>query len=198
MTPLIQDPTTPRKLQRGFRLTEMPDGILAPEIVGVVLLEDWTAPLSDLSRGCMGSAVAGAVAAENALVVLTRVGAPARYDLIVTEAYFNSTTSGTIALAIPTAGVVGLTTSGNSTFTDLELPGRPTSDLGFDTQVAIPANRSIRRYAVIANTTYRIPLNMRLGTIGKGADLTAIMLVAESVNTQLRAGFSWTESGPLG
>jgi len=196
--PLIQDPTPVRKLQRGLRLTGLPDGVLAPEIVGVILLEDFSAPLSDVERGCRGSASAGAVAAENPLVALVRVGAPATYDLVVTEIFFTSETTQVVFVRVPTAGIVGLAVSGNSSFTDFELPGRPTSQLGTDTQVGVPAGRNLWEGRVIANTQVSLKTEIRIGTIGQGSNLTSLMIAGVTVNTILRGGFKWTESSPQG
>lgn len=196
--PLIQNPGPGRKLQRAMRLTELPDSILAPEIVGTILLEDLSAPLTDTSRGCMGMAQAGAVLAENAIIVLVRVGAPARYDLQVTDLLFVSGIVQEIRVIVPTAGVFGLTASGATSFTDFELPGRPSSQLGLDTQVGFPAGRILMRFTVEPDVFYRIPVKIRIGTIGIGDELTSIMIGAVTTNTVLRAGFIWTESSPLG
>jgi len=196
--PLIQNPTTGRKLQRGFRLTELPDSILAPEIVGVVLLEDWSAPLSDLERGCMGGELQVAVAAEFGVIAIVRVGAPATYDLQVSGVWWSSNATGNIRLIVPTGGLAGFTISANTSFTDQNLPGRPSSQLIFDTAVGIPAGRNIIRTRALANTTYFFPLDIRIGTIGQGADLTSLAVVAETNNTDLNAGFYWKESAPEG
>jgi len=195
---LIQSPNIGRKLMRSLRLTAQPDVVLAPETVGVILLEDLSAPLSDIERGCMGSEFQAAVAAEFGIVVLTRAGAPATYDAIVTAVTLMSTANDVLEISVPTAGVVGLTTSANTIFTDLELPGRPTSPLGTDTQVAVPARRILMRVQVLALTFVRIPLNIRLGTIGVGSELPALMINATTVNQSIRAGFEWTEGSPQG
>jgi len=195
---LIQTPRLVRKLQRALRLTSLPDSVLAPETVAVILVEDLSAPLSDEERGCMGSANAAAVAAENGIMVLVRVGAPAEYDLVVTEAHFSSPTTQRIVIGLPTAGVTGLTVSGNTSFEDFSIPGRPSSQLGFDTQAGIPAHRILLAGLALANTLYRIPLSLRIGTIGDGNDLTSVMIAAGTANADLRAGFKWTEKAPQG
>ncbi len=195
---LIQNPGPTRKLQRALRLTELPDAVLAPELVGVILVEDLSAPLTDIERGCHGAVNRAAVAAENSIIVLVRVGAPAEYDLKVTEIFFTTDTTQLIFIRVPTVAVVGLSVAPNTTFTDQNLPGRPTSQLASDTQVAIPAGRNIWIGRVLANTPVRIKTDIRIGTIGRGEDLTSIMIAANAQNNELTGGFVWTEAQPEG
>jgi len=195
---LIQNPSIGRKLMRALRLTSLPDSVLAPETVPVILVEDLSAPLSDVERGCMGADDESAFAAQNSIGVLVRVGAPASYDLTVTAVHFSSPTAQAVRLIVPTAGVVGLTVSAQTSFTDFNIAGRPTSQMGRDTQIGVPAGRILGQYLILADTHYRIPVNIRIGTIGQGDDLTSLMIAALTVNTDLTFGFEWTESLPLG
>lgn len=195
--PLIQNPTPARKLQRSLRLTELPDSVLAPEIVGVVIVEDLSDPLSFESRGCAGMATVAGVAGENGLVSLVRVGAPAAYDAVCTAIWFHSL--GTASFRILGVGGSGtLTVSPQTVFTDFSVPGRPTSQVGFDTQVGSPSTRIMWEYRGLANTTMRIPTNIRLGTVGDGLDFVSLTVALLSANVQFTAGFEWTESAPLG
>ncbi len=196
--PLIQNPSIGRKLQQRLRLTNLPDSVLAPETVAVILVEDASAPLSDIERGCLGSSAAGAVAAENPIVALVRVGTPAVYNLTITKLWFNSTTDQLIRIIQPASDITGLTVSGNTSFSDFELPGRPTSFLGFDTRVGAPSGRILWDFEVLARTTYMIESRIRLGTFGIGPQLTSLVIAGNTVNTVLRGGFEWTESDPLG
>jgi len=195
---LIQVSRLARKLQRSLRLTSLPDSVLAPETVSVIIVEDLSAPLSDEERGCMAAGGAGAVAAEFSLLALVRVGAPAEYDLTVTGMHFSSTTAQQIRLIVPTAGILGLAASANTQFTDFNTPGRPTSQFGIDTQVAVPVGRVLLRYEIEASVTYRIPLQLRLGTFGIGPQLNSLIMVAMTANTLLLGGWEWTESAPQG
>ncbi len=195
---LIQNPSIGRKLQQLLRLTSLPDTVLSPETVPVILVEDVSDPLLGDGRGCMGTARRNAVAAENAIVVLVRVGAPASYRLKVTKVWFSSPTTQRLILAVPTAGVLGLTPSGSTSFRDFNLPGRPASQLGTDTQVAIPARRDLWSGLVLANTTIVLPVNIDIGTIGQADDLTSLMIVANTQNTDIDAGFEWVEDAPKG
>ena len=194
--PLIQDPGPGRKLQRGLRLTSLPDAILAPEIVGVIILEDYSG--SDIALGCSGAATAGSVAAEFPMISLSRVGGLSGYDLIVTAFHFSTLSNQRMALVAPTVALAGMTASPEKNFDDLGVPGQPTSELGFDTQVAIPAGQFIRRAACLASTSYRWPLNIRIASEAEGAGRSSIFIVGELVNSTIFGGFEWTEGPPLG
>ncbi len=198
--PLIQTSTIGRKLQRSLRLVELPDAILAPEIVPVILVEDATAPLSDEERGCMGSSGIGPVALENPFVGLTRAVAPSdTYDLRVTEAHVSSTTAGELIVAIATEDfATAMAVSGQTSFDDMEIPGRPSTLMGVDTLVGLPNHRTIVTIQAIANTTYRVPLDLRIGRLGLGDSLVGVFVGAETVNVQIRGGFRWTEGPSLG
>ncbi len=197
MSPIIQDPTTGRKLQRGLRLTSLPDSILASEIVGVVLLEDWSSPIGGFERACTGNAVQGAVALENPHITLVRVGLGIPYELVVTRVWFSTTTSQRIAIRQPSA-LAGQVASTDTSFTDFGVPGRPSSQVGTLSQVGATAGRRLFSGNVIADTIYRFDVRYRLGTFGDGVVLTALAIIGETVNTLLTAGFEWTESPPLG
>jgi len=197
VSPLIQDPTAGRKLQRGFRLTTLPDSVLAPEIVGVVILEDWSDPLGDVSRGCAGTETRGAVAAQNPHITLVRVGLGNPYELVVTRLWFSSTTTQQIAIVQPSA-LAGQVASANTSFTDFRLPGRPASQLGTLSQVGLTPGRQLFSGVFLANTINRLDVHLRLGTFGDGVDLTALAIVGQTVNSTLHGGFEWTESSPLG
>jgi len=197
MSPIIQNPSTGRKLQRGLRLTSLPDSVLAPEIVGVVLLEDWSEPLGDIERGCTGAVTVPAIALENPAVTLVRVGLTNAYTFLVTRLWFSSSSTQRIRVVQPTA-LAGQTPTGNTAFTDFGLPGRPTSQLGFLNQVGVLAGRQLMVAHIVADTTYRFDVQYRIGHFGDGLVLTALAIVGDTVNTDLAGGFDWTESPSLG
>lgn len=197
MSPLIQNPDSGRKLQRGFRLTSLPDALLAPEIVGVVLLEDWSEPLGDVARGCTGSADRGNVAGENAHVTLVRVGLGTPYEMIVTRLWFSTTAAQRIAVVQATA-LAGQVASPNTAFTDFGIPGRPSSQLGTLSQVGVTPGVTLILANVFEDTTYQFDVRWKMGTFGDGIGLTALAIVGLSANTRISAGFDWTESPPLG
>ena len=191
---LIQSSSIVRKLQRALRLTGLPDSILAPETVPVIVVEDLSAPLVEESRGCYGVATQGSIVAENGICALVLRGIPAPYDLVVTKVSFTTDTTQIIRLIRPTVTLAGFTIVPTN-FADFGLPGAPTSILQRDTAVGLPAGVDIKRYFVQADTVVEIDLNIRLF----GADLLNILAIgAETVNTVLIACFEWTESSPLG
>lgn len=195
---LIQTPRLARKLQRALRLTSLPDSVLAPETVSVIVVEDLSAPLSDEDRGCMGCVSVSAVAGELPIVALVRVGAPASYSLIVTAVWVSSLSTQEIELAVSTGVVTGLAVADDTSFTDFGIPGRPSSQLGFDTRAVEPANRALTRMRILANERIRIPLDIEIGTVGDGQDLSLIYVIGKTANTSIQVSWEWTEKAPRG
>lgn len=198
---LIQNPTPTRKLQRALRLTSLPDAVLAPELVGVFIVEDLSEPLSEESRGCMGSATVVGVTSQFSFAALVRVGAPASYDMVCTAVNFSAIGSpSSVIVGLPTAGVVGLTVSTDISWVDFSLPGQPSSQIGFDTALALPAHRRLAAFSMPANENIRLPLNVRLGTFSGpgGLNQTAIIVASLFSDTTIRVNFEWTEETPLG
>ena len=197
---LIQNPAITRKLQRFLRLTTIPDAVLAPETVGVVIVEDLSAPLTDQERGCAGVANVLGVVGEKGLISLVRVGAPAQYDLVVTAiTMFTPTLAGQIIrVHAPPGGTGTLNISPQTSFTDFTIPGRPSSQLGFDTQAAVPLGEILYEVSLQAATPYRIPVNIRIGTLRDGVEKNSLTIACAIDDVQLMGGFEWTESGPLG
>lgn len=198
MSPVIQTSTQGRKLQRGLRLTELPDAILAPEIVGVILLEDWSAPLSDDARGCAGGSLQAAVAAEFPMISLVRVGAPPQYDLVVNGITISSTTTQRVGIQLPTVGLTGITVSSDTAFLDRDVPGRPTSQVGRLTGAAILAGPFIWEGFILANTPVQVPVAIRLGSTTDGDGNPNLIVIGETLNTNLLVSFDWEESSPQG
>lgn len=192
--PLIQDPTIVRKLQQSLRLIALPDALLAPEIVPVILVSDLSAPLADIERGCSGADEVGAAVGEFSIITLTRIGGARTADVTITGVTMGTRSTQTMLFVVFTAAVVGLALSGQTSFDDLELPGRPTSRLGTDTQVGLPGNRVIHRVRLLADTSVRIPMKIRLGNIDQGT----VGIVGLTQNTGIFGGYEWTESPPLG
>jgi len=194
--PLIQNPSPTRKLQRGLRLTHLPDGVLAPEIVGVILLEDYSKPLGDLERGCLGSVSQAAVPAEASVSTLVRVGNPATYDMVVHGVSINTVADATVLVRYPSQGLVGIVVTTDTQFTDRDLPGRPASQLGsFTGAVAISA-ATIWRGTILANTPTWVPIEGRLGPVP--GDRNSVIVQMAANNLLLNCSWAWTESEPQG
>jgi len=195
---LIQNPSIGRKLQQLLRLTSLPDTVLSPETVPVIVVEDVSDPLLGDGLGCMGNHNQGPVVGEFGIVVLTRVGAPARYRLKVSKVHIATSTTQTMVLSVPTVVLTGLTTSDNTSFRDFDLPGRPASIIGTRTIAAVPFLRVLWQGPVANGQPVVLDVNIDIGTIGKGDDLTSLMISAGTVNTRLFGGFEWTEDSPKG
>lgn len=195
--PLIQNPNITRKLQRALRLTELPDGILAPEIVGVILVEDVSAPLSDIERGCLGATNLQADVGEFPLIALIKVGDPSPYDAVVKQVQVTCVNNQRVQLCRPLVPLTGLNVSPDTSFEDFNLPGRPTSQLNTSTVAAIPTRVVLYDIDLIANTTLFIDLEIRLGPVD-GAGSTGIFIVGFNAAGILRGGFKWTEGQAQG
>jgi len=193
---LIQTSVIGRKLQRLLRLTELPDSILAPDVVPVIVVEDVSDPLVGDARGCAGAAEQQPVAAEASIVSLVRVSRS--YNLKVTKFWFSSPNNNQISVIATSPPLTGLTATINTSFRDFSLPGRPSSTLGIDSLAAVPPGRILFRGRVLANELHVVEIDFDIGAPDDTLPLTDLSIVAEIVNTALTAGFEWTESPPLG
>lgn len=191
---LIQSPSIVRKLMRSLRLTSLPDGVLAPETVPVIIVEDLSDPLSDVSRSCGGAVNRAAVAGEQSHIGLIKTSDD--YDLIVTDIFLSGTANQSLEIGLPLENLLGLTTSGESAFLDRDTPGRPSTIIGSDTAAALPSHTAIWRGIVLGNTIYHLKVKIRLG--GDLPGRRSIMILANSTNTILEGGFWWSESDPEG
>lgn len=196
---LIQNPSPGRKLQQGLRLTELPDSILAPEIVGVILLEDYTAPLSDIARGCYTGVARGAVAAEFSRVLIRRipspVGAQPQYDVTITRIMISGDTTQTVSIVAPSTDLPLSSFATSATaFADRSIRGSPTAFVGLDTDAVFTAGVAMYRFRSLANRTYDIPVNIKLGKISDVVGADSLVVTAESLNTEIIVGIEWTES----
>jgi hypothetical protein len=194
--PLIQDPTIARRLQTSLRLTSLPDSILAPEVVPVILVADETNRLGDQVRGCAGMGTPGAVAAQNATAVLTRQNPT--YELVCQRIWISTGSSGLYMVFAPTLPITGLTDSGNTSFTDMMTAGRPASPLGVGNTAGVPAGRVLHRFDVAAGRTERFETEIRVGQAGIGDGLSQIAVICNTANVAATIGFDWVESPPLG
>lgn len=193
--PLIQTPDIARKLMRGLRLTTPPDSVLAPETVSVIIVEDYSAPLTGVSFGCFGSVTQAPIAAEFSLVTLRRIP---QMRVKVTKVHVGVDTDTTILISNPVDGVAGLVVSANTQFTDFSVPGRPSAVMGSDTQVAIPTRRDLIRIPALAGVTYSIELDIDLGDPNVAPADDMIMAAAGLVNARLDCSWEWIEGPVLG
>jgi len=194
---LIQRPGPTRKLQQALGLTHQPDGILGPEIVGVILLEDLSEPLSDVERGCMGGGSQAAVALENSFIALTRQLANPRGTIRITGAFISTSVDMRVMIRTPTVDLTGMTDIPAS-FTDRKIAGAPSTLFQRDTTVGLPTGGQLWRGLVLANTPVQISLAVKLGNLADGTGRSSILIGCETVNAELSGGFYWTEADPPG
>ena len=192
----IQTSDQARKLQRGLRLTSLPDSILAPEIVGVIILEDYSKPLIGTEFGCSAGTTRGAVAAEFSQVILRRPNAQIRVKVL--RVFIGASSAQAILISIPNTPPGGFTELASRVFNDLEVPGRPSAFFGSDTAIAIPARRDMYSIRVPADQSIVVTLDIDLGAPGVGNGDTDVLFANTVVNTSLSVGLEWVEGPTLG
>ena len=195
---IIQSPDIGRKLQRQLRLTELPDSLLAPDVVPVILVEDLSAPLVGTAFGCVGAEIQSSVVGEFPMITLTAFGP---YQCTVRRLNLSANTTMILTIAVPTVSLVGMTTSPNTSFNNQGIAGRPASILGTDTKVAIPARRDLYVMRLLANTVWEFEVDIDLaGSNDTPGEVPGsnIMIFSEVANTAISAGVDWVESESLG
>lgn len=192
MSPLIQNPDIARKLQQGLRLTHLPDSVLAPETVPVIVVEDFSAPLGAVSLGCAGGLNVAAVAAENPMVGVRRIGTG--YRAKITRAIISTPSTQIVRISAPTVALTGLAVSGETSFTDFSAPGRPSSELLNGTNVGLFAAIDLYVRRLLSNEPWEIFMDLELGV---GTD-AALIITGDTVNTQITVSLDWTELPPFG
>ncbi len=191
--PLIQIPDYSLKLQRALRLTNPPDSVLGPEIVGVILVDDLTKGGRGTIRKCAGVGSAGAVVAETAIITLTHAtaaGQPREYLATCTRVIVSSSVNVTVNIAITGAPVVGLAVSGESAHLNLDNPGRPTSPIQQGNEAVVVANNQLYRCRVGANDTKIIDTEIFLGS---QRFQNHVFVFAGAQNVGFNCSFEWTE-----
>jgi len=198
--PHIQDPTIGRSLQRGLRLTALPDSVLAPEVVPVIVVADFTGgQFGDVVRGCHGSINQIGVAAEQSHGSVRR--ASIGTEVIVKGFDYSGPTNLQLIIArLEEAPPLGLTESNEKQFDDFDTPGRPSAILetGTFAGVDVPQVNILARHVVLANVRNNISFGagLRLGTPGTFQD-QVFCFTLES-NVTCRFNFVWEERPPLG
>jgi len=194
--PLIQTSEQGRKLQQGLRLTSLPDSVLAPEIVPVIIVEDYSAPLLGTSKGCTGAVVIPISALNFSLVVLRR---PTSIRVNVNRVIVSSATPQQIQITMPTALPVTAAIATDKVFTDFNTPGRPSAVFqGDNTSAVILPGRILYRFRLLANTPAVIPMDILLGHPDVDPRFSEFMINTTLINTDLAISLDWTESPPLG
>lgn len=185
--PLIQNPGPARKLMRGLRLTHLPDAVLAPEMVGVVIVDDYSESLDELARNSAGSHNQPAVAGQQSNVyILAEVqGQYFILDRIIVRA----SAATDISIIAPNVILTPLSTA-KGQFRDLALPGRPAADMGRFSGAA-PAGIRVHQLhfsvdAIVLDVSYTLRLR-------PGEAQAPICVSTASVNVALDVSFDWRE-----
>ena len=199
--PIMQVPDIALKLYRRFRLESVPDSLLAPETVPVVIVEDLVGyNITGGERECRGSTGQGAIIAEFALSGLVNFNPNA--VIKATGVWLSSTTSQLMTLLRPTVGIVGMTNSSDKSFMDFRISGEPQASVQRQSIVALPAGRAMWELRILAETPIYIPLDITLDrseVSPMGAMPDRAVLVACSVaNTNLFVSWEWTEGAQEG
>ena len=193
--PIIQVPDIALKLYRRFRLESVPDSLLAPETVPVVIVED----LSDFmveggGRPCMGATDVAPVAAQVGYAVLGNVAEQTRVR--VSHVNIDVQTAMQVLVIAHTQTAITIT-PGSKAFLDRRVRGNPQSLIGFGASVVPPVGITIWNNWVLARAPTRIPIGMLLGS-GEFAGNSRIVVRAVTVNVAMRIGFEWIEGVPEG
>ncbi len=196
--PHIQDPTIGRSLQRGLRLTALPDSILAPEVVPVIVVDDYTTGrFGEIERACTGFHGQAAVAGENAHVSLQRSAIGT--EVIVTRITLDpGGAAGRFFIGRITAANPGGAVSTETSFDDFNTPGKPSAQMIVGTVLpgGLPALDIMYQIVLIGNTHTQIPVYIRLGAPGLNAAL--LWVNHQTAGVAANIGFNWIERPPLG
>jgi len=200
MSPLIQKPDIALRLKKFLGLTELPDSVLAPEVVATIEVGNVTEGV--LTRQCMGSRIETAVAMEFPIIALRSnpaAGAPRDVQIVLTKVVVSSGTTQQIILG-NTGAVLGVLVAGEKAFADNDLVGNPSSEIGGATNVAIPAMNDLIRHPILANTPREFLIlqgrGFKFGVQAANLFQNSFIVVGASVNTNLQASFEWSESEP--
>ena len=194
--PIIQVPDIALKLYRRFRLESVPDSLLAPETVPVVIVEDLVGyNVTGAERQCRGSTDQGSTIAEFAISGLVNFNVNA--EIKVTGVWISSQTTQRWTLLRPTAGVVGMANDPDKSFVDFRIEGEPEASVQKQTIIALPPGRAMWTGMVLADTLVYIPLDLTL----KKSEVSpmgampgsAILALCELANTNQFVAWEWTE-----
>lgn len=189
---LIQIPDLGIRLKEFLGLTELPDQVLAPEMVAVIQVADLSAGGGGLPS--LGGATRAAVAAERQTISLSSPVAAGnlRPKILVKDVTIASNADTSWTLAITGAAYTPDTISGDKRWADLDGEGRPSAQVGSDSRAAgaLPAVGIIGHYRTLANTSLRIPLNLSLGT---RVFQNHLLCLPSSDQITVNISFRWTE-----
>lgn len=173
----------------------MPDAVLAPEIVPVVLVADYSSDTSSgVERLCHGLLDQPGVAGEFSFVAIgqptPRLGSVMILDRMLIEASAGQL----IQLCFPLVALTGLSFQSTKVYADFNTEGQPGGAIGIDTDAALPS-RTIFHAIRVPGGGPPIELITRI-VLGPGQ--IPLLINATSVNTRLTINLDWRELPVLG
>lgn len=194
---LVQRPDAARKLQRQYGLTRMPDSVLAPEIVPVVLVHDLSQDaFDDVVRNCIGMTSTAAVAAEFPMSILGQPTPSLGGPIVIDRLYVSSDTSQIVQIARPDVSLVStLTQTSNKLFTDFDTPGQPGAFMMTGTDPVAPSRTTVANIRILADTPaiYEPRGGIKVATNG-----VPLLVLGLAANSQLQVNYEWREAPELG
>jgi len=200
MSPLIQKPDIALRLKKFLGLTELPDSVLAPEIVGTIQVGDLSE--GTLVRPCMGGIFQAGVAAEFSIAVLRNTpagGIPRDHQVVCQKVIVTVNTSMDVLIG-NTGAALGALAAGEKSFADNDLVGAPSSEVGSITEAVLPAMNNLIRFRSLAGTPQQFLImqgrGFRFGTVGAGLFQNSFIVVGLTVNIPIHVSYEWTEHSP--
>lgn len=196
MSPLIQKPDIALRLKKFLGLTNLPDSVLAPEVVATVTVGDLTE--QSLDRKCAGSSAQAASVGNLSLVALRNqpaAGTPRDVQVKATQIIVSSSALQEIRIG-NTGAALGALVGGEKAFRDNDQVGQPSCELGNATPAAQPAMNVLKRIVLLADTPFTLDLDFLFGVVRANLFQNSYFAITTLVNTTLHASFEWIESSP--
>ena len=198
---LINSPAIARKLQRILRLQQLPDTILGPEVVPVIIVEDASqlrVNASEEEKPCLGFSRSVAVAGANSHCVIRKpfnvtIQQASKLRIIVDGVWVSPNAPTDIAVVyLNTLPALDVT----KRFKDATLRGLPEAEIGTQDNVGVLGVIVLRLFSAGTGGLY-LPLGIEL----PNPTLTnneGIGVVPTGTNTLLDASWDWRELPPFG
>ena len=202
MSPLLNVPSLALKLLRRYRLTALPDSVLGPEIVGVVLLDDLTdyEEKGGFNRICYGAISASGAAGLTLQVALVNT---LRERIRVTDVWVSFVSTSAFRIIRPRGPLTGFVDGGSKTFGDFRLPGEPQAVIQSVAKALPPrSNVWLGFGGDVARVPIHVPVNVTLEggppgvTVEPGA--RALIVHPDEFNIPFTVTFRWIEGIPEG
>lgn len=193
---LIQAPEVALKLLERYRLSGLPDSILAPEIVPVVLVDDLTRESSADRLECSGWCDTVAAAATYGWIgVATNQSSAWLHRVELYCATSDCTVSVRPSGSAPADSFSGYTVVGTKGYLDRNLPGVPELHLGHKAPAGVAVGVTQQQVFLKAGVVLTLPLGIYLPSFPKSRRLNAgvLQFVAGTPNVTLSANVYWAQ-----